>query len=244
MLDQAFEALKTYDWGTDRKALNPIDEAVVATQDDAAARKELETRLAAVLKTDVSRDAKDFVCRKLMVIGTAASVPALAALLPEKEHSHMARYALERIPAAEAAQALRDALPKLSGELKVGVIGSLGVRGDAASVPASGGLARRRRRGGRPCGRSGTGGDSRSGSCQGVAGSQGTKCRGGRRCHRRRVGLRRRTAGGRQRGQGAGRLQTLRRRRSAQARSPGGDPRHAGLRRPERLKRDLVLCRF
>ena len=47
----------------------------------------------------------------------------------------MARYALERIPAAAAAAALRDALPKLTGTLKVGVIGSLGVRRDAASVP-------------------------------------------------------------------------------------------------------------
>ncbi len=136
MLDQAFEALNSYDWGTDRSALNPIDEAVVATHGDAAARLELENRLAAVLKTDVSRDAKDFVCRKLMVIGTAASVPALAELLPQDEHSHLARYALERIPAPEAAQAMRDALPKLSGVLKVGVIGSLGVRQDVASVPA------------------------------------------------------------------------------------------------------------
>ena len=51
MLDQAFDALKTYDWGTDRNVLKPIDEAVVATHGDAAARQELETRLAAVLKT-------------------------------------------------------------------------------------------------------------------------------------------------------------------------------------------------
>ena len=136
MLDQAFEALKAFDWGTDRKALNPIDEAIVTTYGDAAAREELETRLAAVLQTDVSRDAKDFVCRKLMVIGTAASVPALAELLPQQEHSHMARYALERIPASEAALAMRDALPKLNAALKVGVIGSLGVRQDADSVPA------------------------------------------------------------------------------------------------------------
>ena len=109
---------------------------MITTRGEAAARKELEKRLAAVLQTGVSRDAKDFVCRKLMVIGTAESVPALAALLPEKDHSHMARFALERIPAAEAAQALRDALPKTSGPLKAGVIGSLGVRRDAASVPA------------------------------------------------------------------------------------------------------------
>jgi HEAT repeat protein len=135
MLDQAFDALKTYDWGMDPKVLNPIDEAVVATHGDDAARGELESRLAAVLKTDVSRDAKDFVCRKLRVIGTAASVPTLAALLADAELSHMARYALERIPAPEAAQAMRDALPTLDDELKVGVMGSLGVRQDAASVP-------------------------------------------------------------------------------------------------------------
>jgi HEAT repeat protein len=136
MLDQAFDALNDYDWGTDRKLLNPIDEAVVATHGDAAARENLESRLAVLLKTDLSRDAKDFLCRKLMVIGTAVSVPALAELLPQEENSHMARYALERIPAPEAARALRAALPELSGTLKIGVIGSLGVRRDRASVPA------------------------------------------------------------------------------------------------------------
>src|SRR5690606_21601724 len=35
-----------------------------------------------------------------------------------------------------ASQTLRDALPKVSPELKVGVISSLGARRDAASVPA------------------------------------------------------------------------------------------------------------
>jgi HEAT repeat protein len=136
MLDQAFEALKKHDWGTDLKALAPIDEAVIATGKDAAARKELEGRLAAVLATEVSRDAKDYVCRKLMIVGTAASVPALAALLTNKELSHMARFALERIPAAEAGQALRDALSKATGAQKIGVIGSLGARRDEKSVPA------------------------------------------------------------------------------------------------------------
>jgi hypothetical protein len=136
MLDQAFDALKDYDWGTDRKLLNPIDEAVVAAHGDAAARENLEIRMAALLKTDLSRAAKDFLCRQLMVIGTAASVPALAELLAEPDHSHMARYALERIPAPEAVRALRAALPKLSGKVKIGVIGSLGVRRDQASLPA------------------------------------------------------------------------------------------------------------
>jgi HEAT repeat protein len=135
-VDKAFDALKTYDWGTDRDTMKPIDEAVIAVLGDAAARKELAARLAAVLKTDASRSAKDFVCRKLTVLGTAESVPALAALLTDKELSHMARYALERIQAPEAAAAMRDALPKVSGEMKAGIIGSLGVRRDADSADA------------------------------------------------------------------------------------------------------------
>ena len=43
MLDQAFEALKTYDWGTDRKPLEEIDEAVIASHGDAAARRNWKT---------------------------------------------------------------------------------------------------------------------------------------------------------------------------------------------------------
>jgi HEAT repeat protein len=135
-LDKAFDALTTFDWGADRNALKPIDEAVTAPGGDAAARKALETRLAAVLKTGASRAAKDFVCRKLTVIGTAESAPALAGLLTDKDLSHMARYALERMPAPEAAQAMREVLPKVNGAVKAGVIGSLGVRRDAASVKA------------------------------------------------------------------------------------------------------------
>ncbi len=135
-LDNAFNALKTYDWGDDRAVLQPIDDAVVATHGDAAARKELEKRLAAVLGTDGSRAAKDFVCRKLSVIGTADSVPALAPLLTDEKLSHMARYALERMSCEASLQAMRDALPKVSGVLKVGVINSLGVRRDAKSADA------------------------------------------------------------------------------------------------------------
>ena len=139
MLDQAFEALKTYDWGMDPKVLQPIDDAIVATHNDAAGRKDLEARLIAALNSAASRAAKDAVCRALKTVGTAAAVPALAALLPNEQLSHMARYALERIPDPEAGAALCAQLPKVSGKLKIGIIASLGVRGaDAAATPAGG----------------------------------------------------------------------------------------------------------
>lgn len=140
MLDKAFEALKTYDFGPGRKDLDPIDKEITATAGDAAKQKAIETKVAAALDTEISLAAKQFCCRKLMQIGTAASVPTLAKLLPDDQLSHMARYALERIPEDAAGNALRDALPKLKGDLQVGVISSLGVRQDDSSVGTLGSL--------------------------------------------------------------------------------------------------------
>jgi HEAT repeat protein len=135
-LDGAFAALAEYDWGADRGALKPIDDAVADANDDADAQKMLETKLVAVVQGDGSRAAKDYACRKLSLIGTAECVPALAELLPDEKLSHMGRYALERIPADEAVVAMRDALPETEGLQKIGVINSLGVRRDAKSTEA------------------------------------------------------------------------------------------------------------
>lgn len=135
-VDKALETLKTYDWGADRNALNPIDQAIIATHGDSAARKALEKGLVDALAGGISRSAQDYVCRKLRVVGTARSVKVLAALLPNEENSHIARYALERIPDAKAVKAMRDALPKVSSKLKPGIIGSLGVRRDKKSIKA------------------------------------------------------------------------------------------------------------
>jgi HEAT repeat protein len=135
-VDNAFHLLKTYDWGADRAALKPIDDAIITSHGDAAARKALEKRLVDALAGGLSRSAQDYVCRKLRVVGTGQSIKVLAALLPAEQTSHIARYALERIPDEKAVQALRDALPKVSSKLKPGMIGSLGKRRDARSIGA------------------------------------------------------------------------------------------------------------
>jgi len=135
-LDAAFAELVKYDWGADRAPLNTIEQAVVASHGDAAARKDLEKRLDAALGGEAKQAGKQFVCRQLSLIGTADSVPALAALLPDKDLSHMARYALERMPCPEAVAAMRAALPKAAGLQKVGIINSLGVRRDEQAVDA------------------------------------------------------------------------------------------------------------
>lgn len=135
-VDEAFETLTSYDWGDDRDALKPIDNAVVAVHGDAKATAALADRLTKVLETDAPRAAKDYACRKLSMIGSAECVPTVAKLLDDKELSHMGRYVLERIPAPEAVAAIRDALPKVDGELKIGMISSLGVRRDEKATGA------------------------------------------------------------------------------------------------------------
>jgi HEAT repeat protein len=135
-LNKAFEALRTYEWGADRAALAPIDKAVAASHDNDLARRELEKRLCDVLSSGTPQAAKDIACRQLSLIGSSECVPTVSHLLTDEKLSHMARYALERIPDDAAVEAMRNAMPKVSGRTKVGVINSLGVRRDAKSAGA------------------------------------------------------------------------------------------------------------
>ncbi|MFM8891225.1 MAG: hypothetical protein ACKOTB_06305 [Planctomycetia bacterium] len=139
-LDAPFAALQAYDWGADAGPLAAIDAAVVAAHDDKALRDEVEKRLIAVLTGKTSRAAREYACRKLMLVGGAASVPALAALLGDAAQSHMARFALERNAAPQAGEALRQAAARLQGDLRIGMISSLAGRGDTAAVAMLAGL--------------------------------------------------------------------------------------------------------
>jgi len=94
-----------------------------------------EAKLVEVLKSEAGWQDKLAACRALRQIGTPQSIPALAALLPNEQLSHMARYALEPMPFPEAGQALRDALVTVKGAPKTGVVVSLGVRRDVQAVP-------------------------------------------------------------------------------------------------------------
>ena len=95
-----------------------------------------EQQLIRVLQSNGSPQDKDAACARLKRVGTVRSVPALASLLSDEQLSHSARYALEPMPYPEAGRALIGALEKTSGPTKVGIIDSLGVRGETKAVPA------------------------------------------------------------------------------------------------------------
>ncbi len=133
-LKPALEALKTYDRGSGRAALLPLDDAVKVSLADKSARTTLEQQLVIALNAGGPAVAREFLCSKLALIGTDLCVPALAALLSDPQLATAARNALEAIPSHRATTALLDHLPKLGGPQKIGVIHSLGARRDGSGV--------------------------------------------------------------------------------------------------------------
>jgi hypothetical protein len=80
--------------------------------------------------SEASVYAKAKACQRLAVTGDRRAVAAIAPLLTDAQLSLYARFALEPLPDAAADDALRAALGKVSGNLLIGVINSIGLRKD------------------------------------------------------------------------------------------------------------------
>lgn len=102
-----------------------------------------EKCLAALRSSDATLKDKMDACRQLATLGGKDAIPVLAELLDDPQLADMARYALEPNPDPSVNEVLRAALPGVRGRQQVGVIASLGVRRDAAAVPALAALLNR-----------------------------------------------------------------------------------------------------
>jgi HEAT repeat protein len=88
----------------------------------------------AVLQSNAPAEEKALACKRLAVFAGPESVAALAPLLGDERLASWARIPLEVIPGQAADDALREAMGRLYGNLLVGVINSIGVRGDTKAV--------------------------------------------------------------------------------------------------------------
>jgi HEAT repeat protein len=134
-LDLALKALETYDHGSGRGALMPLDDAIQVSLVTPEMQPVLERRLIEALEKSPSPVATEYISGKLALIGSKAAVPILAALLSDAKRREPARNALGLMPCTEAVQALRDSLAHLTGTARIGVIQTLGERRDTISVP-------------------------------------------------------------------------------------------------------------
>lgn len=121
--------VRKYKVGDNYAPLSAVAELVTDAKTKAE-KQQLAKPLAAMLSQDVTNDAKKFALRQLYLIGDAPQVSAIEPLLTDPELSHMARYALERMPAEEATVALRKALSNAPDNLLPGIINSVGNRED------------------------------------------------------------------------------------------------------------------
>ena len=101
--------------------------------------KEIMSREAAELvavlgKADAPIFEKAKACQRLGIIGSTNAVPALAELLADERLNLYARTGLEGIPGPEVDAAFRDAAKKLQGRPLVGVLNSIGQRGDDQAI--------------------------------------------------------------------------------------------------------------
>lgn len=133
-LDSILKDLATYDFAVGVGAPMRLKTHVLARKDDPQARREIEAKLLAFLQSGATAGGKMEACRALRLIGSAASVPVLEAMLADPGTTDMARYALEYIPGEEADRALLAALDRTGGDVRRGIVASLGARGTGAAV--------------------------------------------------------------------------------------------------------------
>lgn len=135
-LKAAFEALKSYDAGTSRGALRLIDLAVADASRElkSPVARDLERLLISALMEARFAPGQEYAASKLRLVGSEASIPALAGLLSDPRMSGSARNALEGISHPAANRALRQVLPQLHGPQKIGAIHSLGAKRDTDAV--------------------------------------------------------------------------------------------------------------
>jgi type 1 glutamine amidotransferase len=133
-LQELLKKIRAYDWGQSRLALTELSEIIKKAHGDKAELARIEKALLGVLESDAKRAGKQYVCRELSIIGTGQSVSVLAGMLTDEKTSDMARYALERIPGTTVDDALRRSLRKARGNAKIGIVNSLGQRGDKKAV--------------------------------------------------------------------------------------------------------------
>ncbi len=134
-LESALAAAKDYRYGENEAPLKTIERfAVDAIGPESSAREAVESRLLDALSGEGSTEFKAFLCRQLRTVGGGRSIPLLERLLASPELSHMARFALGRIPDPEAARALHRAASRLEGKQLAGVLGTLGERRHAPAI--------------------------------------------------------------------------------------------------------------
>lgn len=143
--DQAVRAILAWKFGQSRQPLFMVEQLVnhatsLSGPKGTQRRRALADRLAQSLSAEAAPELKAFLCTQLSIIGDTQHVKAIAPLLADEQASSAAGQALVRIGGNESSLALRSALDRLSGNLRIGVVNCLGQLRDREAMPVLTGL--------------------------------------------------------------------------------------------------------
>ncbi len=133
-LSQLTAAVAKWESGQNAEPLRQMEQLARESNGKRTERAELEAALIQLLAPASTFEAMRFACQQLAVVGSDASVPALARLLQANETIGIACLAFGNRPSAKADQALRAALPVARDKGRRQIISTLGNRRDAQAV--------------------------------------------------------------------------------------------------------------
>ncbi|MCX7048315.1 MAG: HEAT repeat domain-containing protein, partial [Candidatus Sumerlaeota bacterium] len=130
-----YKALIKRDYGTAIEEMTAIEKEIQDAKPNQYPA--IEARLIAVLDTPgATMPGRQFTCEMLRTIGSDKCIPAVAKLLTDDKLSHSARRVLLAIKSPAAGAALKQALGQTQGKTRIGIIETIGDRGDADSLDA------------------------------------------------------------------------------------------------------------
>jgi HEAT repeat protein len=130
-----YPAIVTREFGTAMQEMAAIEKAIANAKPDQYAA--IEARLIAVLEApEATMPGKQFACQVLRTVASSKCVPAVSKLLTDEKLSHIARYVFLGLRDPAVDEALRKGLGQTQGNLRIGIINTIGDRGDRQAVEA------------------------------------------------------------------------------------------------------------
>jgi HEAT repeat protein len=139
-LNTSLSSASGYEYGKSWESLTDIDAIMQTVLNTPELKKPVEKQFLAFLQSDATLAGKQFICRKLSLVGSKASVGILSGMLSDERTFDMALYALTRIPSPTVDTVLRNKISGMKNRMRIGLVNTLGYRRDPKSVKILSGL--------------------------------------------------------------------------------------------------------
>jgi HEAT repeat protein len=130
-----YQAIASREFGTASKEMAAAEKEITNARPDQY--PPIEARLIAVLEAPgATMPGKRFACQMLRIVGSARCVPAVGKLLTDPQLSYVARQVFLGLADPAVEESLRKALGQTEGNLRIGIINTIGDCGDSSSLKA------------------------------------------------------------------------------------------------------------